>query len=228
MIQPWHCRSCLLTPSRSCQTTKHRCLNSLQFATFSYTSSPPLCIFANNSPPYSLNPLEMSPCPKEMNTLQTIYDAFLRKADLFTIPSGTFFSPTLIYRDAKRTFWYAISGWGNGRQTNTCAQCTFVFLLLTYDWLQSCGKRARDGCLTTDGSPYGAEMKLFVLQVLFGLFLRLQSVQFPLLGFIPMCWSQISAVQRDARTYTHTWVSDEWFYLSSCFELLNKQSPSQG
>lgn len=71
-----------------------------QFPTFSFTSSSPSA-FPPTPPLLSLHPLEMSPSLQETNTLQTIYDAFLRKSDLSSIPRGPFF---LLCSAAKRTF----------------------------------------------------------------------------------------------------------------------------
>lgn len=77
----------------------------LQFPTFSFTSSSPSA-FSPTPPLLAVihHPLEMSPSLQEMNTLQTIYDAFLRKSDLSSIPRGPFFSPSLFCGAAKRTF----------------------------------------------------------------------------------------------------------------------------
>lgn len=91
------------------------------------------------SHPVTLHPLEMCSSLQEMNTLQTIYGASPRKSNLASIPSGLFFFfffslPLSLLRHCQKNILIC-NLWLEEWQTDTCAQCTFVFLLLTYDRL---------------------------------------------------------------------------------------------
>lgn len=88
--------------SLPCRQTKLLRLPVLQFPNSFLHLILSFCIFSNT--PQNLNSLEMSPGVQEMNALQTIYDAFLRKSDLASIPWGPFFSLPLFCSAAKRTF----------------------------------------------------------------------------------------------------------------------------
>ena len=101
---------------------------------FSFTSSSP-SVYSPTPPLLTVSTWDEPQSSKDEHIANNLWCLSKEvRSGLHTL--GTFFLPlSLFCTAAKRTFWYVISGWRNGRQTDTCAQCTFVFLLLTYDRL---------------------------------------------------------------------------------------------
>lgn len=117
-------------------TAKPRCLNCPSFSSPHFPSPHPVSLhFPQHLPSTQTQSTWDEPQSlRDEHTANNLW-CLSKEVRSFLHTLGTFFLPPLFCSTAKRTFWYVISGWRNGRQTDTCAQCTFVFLLLTYDRL---------------------------------------------------------------------------------------------
>lgn len=139
-----------------------------------------------------------------MNTLQTIYDAL----DLASVPRGIFFSSLFFLLGCSQKNIVICNLWLEEWQTDR-HMCTAHICFLALDLRSTARAMAREG--ERERLPYNRwfslrsrDETLCVTSALWS-FLRLQSVQAPLLGFVPTRRGQMSAQACiHLRIHTHT------------------------
>lgn len=146
--------------------------------------------FLNPSHPLSLHPLEISASLQEINTANNLWclSKEVRSGDLQA--SGTFFSPAFSSAalPKEHSDMQSLAGATADRQTHVHAAHLF-----SCSWPKIDCRAAKERLLYNRWfSLRSWDETLCVTSALWS-FLRLQSVQAPLLGFVPMRWGQMSA-----------------------------------